>query len=132
MPRPSSPSIYLSGASKSAAITHTHAHTHVYTSRTHILRGKLNPIIQINRANHAAKFEYEVYGQVDKHNHSPCQIYSTISDNTEREKRQIAQINSSTFDINIWIIKAARQETVISLAERNIRLKEFFLFTPFP
>ena len=32
------------------------------------------------------------------------QIYSTISDNTQRVEGQIAQINSSTLDINIWII----------------------------
>lgn len=68
---------------------------------------KLNPIIQINRTNHATqKFEYEVYGWVDKHYHfTPAEIYSIISDNTGRERIQIAPINSSTLDINIWIVR---------------------------
>lgn len=36
---------------------------------------------------------------------SPLQIYSIISDNARRERIQIAPINSSTLDINIWIVR---------------------------
>lgn len=46
--------------------------------------------MQINRTNHATKkFEYEVYGWVDKHYHfTLAEIYSIISDNTSREKNK--------------------------------------------
>ncbi len=36
---------------------------------------------------------------------TPAEIYSIISDNAGRERIQIAPINSSTLDINIWIIR---------------------------
>lgn len=86
---------------------------------------KLNPIIQINRTNHATqKFEYEVYGWVDKHyRFTPAEIYSIISDNAGRERIQIAPINSSTLDINIWIVRDPDKGGDILLEARNIPLK---------